>query len=37
MTEYIYDSDYGDMSVEEAELQEAIEAYEAIISETDFD
>ena len=37
MTKYIYDSDYGDMSVEEAELQEAIEAYEEILSETDFD
>lgn len=37
MTEYIYDSDYGDMTVEEAELQEAIEAYEDIINETEFD
>lgn len=37
MTEFIYDSDYGDITIEEAELQEAIEAYEEILSETDFD
>ena len=37
MRKCLYDSNYGDMSVEEAELQEIIEAYEEITSENDSD